>query len=248
MLARRVAAAPRAEAQAATSSSFSHGRYYTGIGYALMRSRDAQRASSAPATAALMLSSATTTTHMLRRHSSIHKTLAFPSRQTATRPPLAPRATSGNDDIGSSSSDTDSAADGAEGGESESADDSTSPPPSETPTAASQTTTGGKRTLALEARKADRLRSQLLSMMPDPVDDPLFDAGMRGVFLFVFSKFREGGGAGEAKVFFFLFFVLLLLLYFFCVLFFRFFHFPGAVRSARLQIISHARTLPLHPR
>jgi len=33
----------------------------------------------------------------------------------------------------------------------------------------------------LEAKQSTRLRSQLRAMLPDPVDDPLFDAGMRGV-------------------------------------------------------------------
>ena len=50
--------------------------------------------------------------------------------------------------------------------------------PPKTTTAANKGGGGAKRAVpALEARKADRLRSQLLSMMPDPVDDPLFDAG-----------------------------------------------------------------------
>ena len=50
-------------------------------------------------------------------------------------------------------------------------------------------TSSPRKTPALEARKAERLRNKLLSMMPDPVDDPLFDAGesvLFHVFAFVF--------------------------------------------------------------
>ena len=84
------------------------------------------------------------------------------------------------------------------------------PPPSTTPkaTTAAQSGAAKKRTPALEARKADRLRSQLLSMMPDPVDDPLFDAGAQGGLFFVLGregeerwreKEREGREGREGK-------------------------------------------------
>jgi hypothetical protein len=61
------------------------------------------------------------------------------------------------------------------------------------PTPPKTTAAKKTRTPALEARKADRLRSQLLSMMPDPVDDPLFDAGAGISFCFVSRREGERG-------------------------------------------------------
>lgn len=184
MLARRVAAAPRAEVAALASFPAFSNRSSTRVGCSRLRSRDARRARAAPATAALMPSSATRvlpTRPIFRGLSS--------SRRATTRQFATPED---NDEEGSSDS-------GSAGGAAEAASDSENdsmPPPSTTPnaTTAAQSGAAKKRTPALEARKAGRLRSQLLSMMPDPVDDPLFDAGacVCGGAGFVVSK-REGG-------------------------------------------------------
>ena len=227
MLARRVA---RAEALALASSSSATYRSRSRVGCSRVRSQDAQRARAAPATAALMTSPAATTKTPTRLSS---RGLP-PSRQAATRPSLAARATPEDGEDGSGS------ADGEEEGSDDAGNDSDSTSPKTT--AANKGAAGGatKRTPALEARKADRLRSQLLSMMPDPVDDPLFDAG--AVFWFGFGFLKEGGREREEeeeevekkKAFFSSFFL------FFSSIFH--FPFPGAsqVREAFREIGSQS--------
>ena len=163
MLAQRVAAAPRAEAPALASSSSCGSR--TRVCRLAARSRDAHRAPAAPATAALMPPRSTKGPTR-----SASRGLA-PPRRAAARRSLAPRATSGNEEGGSGS---DSAEDEADGSDDAGRDDDSMPPPQSPPP--TPKATAAKKT-RLEARKADRLRSQLLQMMPDPVDDPLFDAG-----------------------------------------------------------------------
>ena len=184
MLAQRVAAAPRAEVQAlASSSSSSYGSRFR-VGSLPARSRDPQRARAAPETAALMPSASAATSRVPTLLSS-SRGLPQP-RQAAARQSLPPRATPEDDEgrSGSGSSE-DGAAEGSD--DAGNADDAMPPTPPKT-TAAKKT-----RTPALEARKADRLRSQLLSMMPDPVDDPLFDAGAGISFCFVSRREGERG-------------------------------------------------------
>ena len=182
MLAQRVAAAPRAEALASSSSS-SYGSRFR-VGSLPARSRDPQRARAAPETAALMPSASAATSRVPTLLSS-SRGLPQP-RQAAARQSLPPRATpeDGEGSSGSGSSE-DGAAEGSD--DAGNADDAMPPTPPKT-TAAKKT-----RTPALEARKADRLRSQLLSMMPDPVDDPLFDAGAGISFCFVSRREGERG-------------------------------------------------------
>ena len=171
MLAQRAVAAPRAEVLVAHASSSSSNGSRSRVGCSPARSRDAQRARAAPATAALTMpsSSATPTTTQVPPSTRPFRGLP-PSRGATARRFLTPRATPDSDgaDGAAEAGDSDENAGGG--------DDSSMPP--KTTTAANKGGGGAKRAVpALEARKADRLRSQLLSMMPDPVDDPLFDAG-----------------------------------------------------------------------
>jgi len=64
------------------------------------------------------------------------------------------------------STDGDDALENGDGG----ADDGSRPPPARRPPTPRS---------RLEAKQSTRLRSQLRAMLPDPVDDPLFDAGNR---------------------------------------------------------------------
>lgn len=181
MLARLSAASPAAEALASSSPSSSRSSR-SHVGSLLPRSRDARRARGAPATYALTVppSPSPSSPSLSKKKMPAHPFRGLPrSRQAPPRQSLTARANSNNDEDAGSSGD----AEEAEGNDPGSADDSTPQPKasSSSSTSSSAAPKGGssssKRTPALEARKADRLRSQLLSMMPDPVDDPLFDAG-----------------------------------------------------------------------
>lgn len=178
------------------------------------RAEAADRRGAATAAAATLLphvlplpsspsSSSTTTT--LRR---FHLASSGLRHCAVIRVPFVPRATKSREEDGD---DSDGGAQGAGGaGEGDKGDDAM--PSSSTSAAAAsspgrKSTSSVRKTPALEARKAERLRNKLLSMMPDPVDDPLFDAG-EYFFVVAFSSFpvapeRGEGRRGEGKKHFF---------------------------------------------